>query len=268
MPISATWTNPSGGGALDLLTGSILTQTWVEAMASNFLYLAGTAGTFNSVVIGTGGLTITAGNLAVNTSIVAQYAEIIGGSTTAVAGSAIGLVVAPTLTAAATSDSLMGIEVIPTYTVAGHTGVNAYGILLQSVTSGATNNYGLYVAAPSGGSTANIGVYIAGGGMTVQAGGINVAANGINVTGTGVFNSAVTVGAGLTVTGDIIGTGDVYGPSGTTGATTGFIRISAANGAPTGAVSSVAGRAAIYYDASANQICVWNGVWKKTVALT
>jgi hypothetical protein len=44
VPVSSTWTNPSAAGTLDLSTGSVLTEGWTDAVASNFLYLGGVAG--------------------------------------------------------------------------------------------------------------------------------------------------------------------------------------------------------------------------------
>lgn len=44
MPITATWTSPAAAGTLDLSTGSVLTEGWTDAVASNFLYLGSTVG--------------------------------------------------------------------------------------------------------------------------------------------------------------------------------------------------------------------------------
>lgn len=44
MPVSTTWVNPVAGGALDLATGAIITETWVDGVASDLLRLGGTTG--------------------------------------------------------------------------------------------------------------------------------------------------------------------------------------------------------------------------------
>lgn len=44
MPVSTTWVNPAAGGALDLATGAIITETWVDGVASDLLRLGGTTG--------------------------------------------------------------------------------------------------------------------------------------------------------------------------------------------------------------------------------
>lgn len=61
--------------------------------------------------------------------------------------------------------------------------------------------------------------------------------------------------------------GNVYAKAGTTSMTDGFFYIPAAAGAPSGAPTSVSGRAPMYYDSTNNNFYVYNGAWKK-VSLT
>lgn len=50
MPITTTWVNPSAGGALDLATGSILTEAWCDGVASDLLRLGGVTGAVTQTV--------------------------------------------------------------------------------------------------------------------------------------------------------------------------------------------------------------------------
>lgn len=59
----------------------------------------------------------------------------------------------------------------------------------------------------------------------------------------------------------------IYADPGTTGMTTGFMRIAAAAGAPTGAPSAVTGTVPMYYDTTNNKFYIYNGAWK-SVTLT
>lgn len=53
MPISTTWVNPSAGGALDLATGSVLTEAWCDGVASDLLRLGGVGGAVTQTVFTT-----------------------------------------------------------------------------------------------------------------------------------------------------------------------------------------------------------------------
>lgn len=44
MPITTTWVSPAAAGVLDLATGSILTETWCDGVASDLLRLGGVTG--------------------------------------------------------------------------------------------------------------------------------------------------------------------------------------------------------------------------------
>lgn len=61
----------------------------------------------------------------------------------------------------------------------------------------------------------------------------------------------------------VIGSGSV-----STSATDGFLYITSCNGTPTGVPTAYAGRPALVYDLTNNKICVYNGAWKQTAALT
>lgn len=68
MVVSLTWTNPGAGGALDLATNAVLTESWVDAVASNLLVLGGaTGGTYTGTFTATGG--VWASYLAAGTAI-------------------------------------------------------------------------------------------------------------------------------------------------------------------------------------------------------
>jgi hypothetical protein len=44
MTVISAWTDPSPGGSLDLTAGTIVTEAYTDAIASNFLWLAGSTG--------------------------------------------------------------------------------------------------------------------------------------------------------------------------------------------------------------------------------
>lgn len=79
------------------------------------------------------------------------------------------------------------------------------------------------------------------------------------------YNLATVIGTHYT-NGDFnVGAGAALATS----ATGGFLLISSSAGAPTGVPTNyAAGRLPLHYDSTNNQIYVYNGAWKKTVALT
>lgn len=85
------------------------------------------------------------------------------------------------------------------------------------------------------------------------------ASNTLMVTnGAGVRRFAIDTNSNV-----VIGSGALA-----TGATNGFLYISSSAGAPTGVPTAFTGRVTLHYDSTNNQIYVYNGAWKKTVALT
>jgi len=56
--------------------------------------------------------------------------------------------------------------------------------------------------------------------------------------------------------------GDIYGSTGATNMTGGFVYIPAAAGAPTGTPTTIAGQVPMYYDTANNRFYVYNGSWK------
>lgn len=232
--------------------GQIVTDVQMNAQVrDNWLATFGTTGQLQAAVA-VSGFTLSTGNLAIGTAAQANVGLYVTQTVNASGNQADGILISPNLVAAANADQLFGLNVVSTYNTNGKTGVICYGVNIGGpVATGASNAYTLALAAPSGASGQNIALLVTSGGITISAGGLTVTAGGIAVNG-----------------GDIVGVGEIYAASATTGMTTGFVRIAAANGAPSGTVSTVSGRAAIYYDAAANQLCVWNGVWKKTAVLT
>lgn len=90
----------------------------------------------------TGGV-YTTNQLSVQGSFSASSAALINPTLTAISGSARGLYINPTLTAAANNDSLTGLQIQPTNTVGAFTGTNAYGLFINNIT-GAATNYAIY----------------------------------------------------------------------------------------------------------------------------
>ena len=46
MTINATWTSPVASGTLDLDTDEVISETWVDAVASNFNFIGGVSGVY------------------------------------------------------------------------------------------------------------------------------------------------------------------------------------------------------------------------------
>lgn len=121
-------------------------------------------------------LTVSSGNLGVNTSINAAYAVNIGGSSLS-GTTQIGLLSAPTYSSSATSEGVglyvqpataassftlttaTGLRIDNTSEGAGSAITTMRGIYVNSMTAGSTSNYGIYVDAPSGGSTNTAGYF-------------------------------------------------------------------------------------------------------------
>jgi hypothetical protein len=205
MPVSNTWVNPSAAGALDLSVGSVLTEGWVDSVASNFLVLGGTAGLLHTgaysvsgLLTASAGLTVTTGNVGIgNAAItnntlyilgaVAQNAAVVVAGTLQAAG-ALGALfyTAANVQSVANSDALYGAYVAPAWLANTHTGLTATTIRVTpgTVPAGFTSNIGLQVDAPSGGGTSNFGIRVAGGSPAIQidAGGIII--NGNTTLGT------------------------------------------------------------------------------------
>lgn len=221
--------------------GQIVTDVQMNAQVrDNWLATFGTTGQLQAAVA-VSGFTISTGNLGIGTPAQANVGLYVTQTVNAAGNQADGILISPNLVAALNADQLFGLNVVPTYNTNGKTGVICYAVNIGGpVATGASNAYTLALAAPSGASGQNIALLVSSGGITVNGGGINV------------------------TSGDIVATTDIYGAAATTGMTTGFVRIAAAAGPATGAVSSVSGRAAIYYDSSNDRLYVWNGTWKKT----
>lgn len=122
-----------------------------------------------------------------------------------------------------------------------------------------TNMRGLWIKSPTKGAASTItnlyGIYVED--MTVG----------------GTINAALTTGLGTVHFGgwfDIFANGDIKLGNDTQGtaSTTGHMYIISVAGAPTGVPAGHTGHVAMEYDSTNNQIYVYNGAWKKTVALT
>jgi hypothetical protein len=136
-----------------------------------------------------GGLTVTAGNVGIGTAaqtgraieiqaipstgggtrgIVIEYTA--DSSSTSLADGFVGNV--GTAAAAFTCTTLSQFHALNPPKGAGSTITNAYGLLVDAITSGNTNNYGINIGAPSGGSGLNLGLY--NGGLSRFDGGIGI----------------------------------------------------------------------------------------------
>lgn len=108
--------------------------------------------------------------------------------------------------------------------------------------------------------------------VSFRQGPTNVASVKGVAPGDGTVALAITTSSGgvetekVRVTGPgslVVGTGAV-----STAATDGFLYLPTCAGTPTGAPTAFAGTAAVVYDSVNDKICVYNGGWKKTAALT
>lgn len=137
-----------------------------------------------ALIIDSGGLVVTAGNIAIGSVTSSAISLRIGSSLVNAAGQ-YGIQVSVTGGGGATTE-FYGVNVgLTTSAIAGLIGkaasfhasnliknapstiTSAYGLIVDSITVGNTNNYGIYVDTPSGGSGHNVGVYVAGGGIGI-----------------------------------------------------------------------------------------------------
>jgi hypothetical protein len=77
-------------------------------------------------------------------------------------------------------------------------------------------------------------------------------------------NATITAKAGARIIGGLV----VGSAALATNATTGFLYLPTCAGTPSGAPEAQTGTAAVVYDTTNNKICVYNGAWKQTAALT
>ncbi len=187
MTVQLVWTNPGAGGSMDLSTGNVLPESWVDAVASNFLVLGGTAAGLH-----TGNLQVT-GNLSVGAAVstinglfvvpAALTGVVQTGVFSNVAGTAAGTTEIAGFSAyafpsvAMTVATAVGFHALNPAKASGATVTNDVGFLAETLNQG-FNNYGVMVLPPSGGAGNNFGIYVLGGspGIYVGAGGLTVAA--------------------------------------------------------------------------------------------
>lgn len=122
------------------------------------------------------GLTITAGNVGVG-GAPAATAGVSVVSTALTGATQYGVRSAPVASSAASGGSVYAFSAVPTTSSGLAVGIaagyyastpvlggggaeitSAYGILIDTITTGTTNNYGIFIAPPSGGSTLNVGL--------------------------------------------------------------------------------------------------------------
>lgn len=151
------------------------------------------------------------------------------------------------VTASITLGSLVGASVQMTTAVAVITVTDMIGVLVKDPVKGGTstitNLYGLKVENLTDGVN-NFAIWTDAGQIRFGPGGLS---------------NFVVDAAGEV----ILGRDNL-----TTGTTTGAVHIQKVAGAPTGAPATPTGHVALVYDSTNNQIYVYNGAWKKTVALT
>jgi hypothetical protein len=168
--------------------------------------------TLNAPVIGTGGLTVTAGGVGIGTSAgPATYGLLVGGTLATTTASAAGISVLATFPSTS-SASIWGVEAAPSTVAAtfaagilasfhaaqgtrgtGSSITTNAGLCVDPMTNGSTNNYGVFVSTqPSGGSGSNVGVQVGATIGTIQAG--IVVNNGIVLA-----NSGPSIGVASTV---------------------------------------------------------------------
>lgn len=137
------------------------------------------------ITVSAGGITVTNGNAGIGVVPLAQLALRIGGTITALGGSAFAMQSDANLTlkAAATNDNLFGWYFNgPTWNANGQTGLSAYGarINVGTVPAGFTNAVCLSIDPPSGASGLNLGIDSAGLTRLQVATGIGVVPNESN----------------------------------------------------------------------------------------
>lgn len=174
-------TRLSIGSANNLLTVSGGIPAWTASPSVTTLTTSG-------LVTAGNGLVVTAGNAAVNSSVVTNIGLAVAGTMSGSVGE-YGIVVNATADSSATTTAaginvnmstansaftcmnLASILVAPVIKGAASTVTSAYGLLVQQQNATCTNAYGIYITAPTGGSSINYGLY--NGGSSVLAGGIS-----------------------------------------------------------------------------------------------
>jgi len=189
------------------LTGKTLTS---PHMTTAVVDAGGLTITSGGETITAGGLTVTAGNVGIGTAA-ADYGMLqLSGALTSSQQTQYGIIAQPVTSSNGTTESVAvwaraGTAAVA-FTVttaadfhagnplkgAGSTITSAYGLLVDSITSGNTNNYGIYVGAPSGGSVANIGIYNNGSTVLAGVGGIQM----LNVAAFSAGSKYLTIDAG------------------------------------------------------------------------
>lgn len=127
------------------------------------------------------------------------------------------------------------------------------------------NNVGLGLAAGVTSSAFTASGYRTQGGAFLAAD----AAGGLTIASTDGTAGAIRFATGGSTTRwTMRADGEWYGPAGSTTMGVGFNRMPGAAGAPTGTPDAITGTFAFYYDSTNNKICVYNGAWRCTAALT
>lgn len=206
---SSTVTAGAEGGTMILRTMQSGAMTTVVTLSSAGLTTLanGLTVTAGGAVVTAGGLQVTAGNVGVGTAPISNVGLFLSETVTASGGNAFGLASGPTLTAAANSDVLTGLQTKPVIATATKTGLTVYGHQIdlsqgqatgvttaigqriETVTVGVTNDYGEFILAPSGGGTNNAHMVLgsaANGGTQI----IDTSVAGCKLTTAGAWTSA------------------------------------------------------------------------------
>lgn len=215
MPVSATWVSPAAGGPLDLSVGSIISEGWMDSVASDLLVLGGITGLVHTggMTITAGGLSVTAGNLGIgvaastdrllwanstpSSAATTTYGIVstgVAASTTTVSFDGV-FSAASTTAAAYTLATLTDFHAVTPVKGAGSAITSAYGLLVDPINVGNVNNWGVYINAPSGGSGQNVSLAALGGMMLAGT----APTVGVNQIGLGYGFSASATGGGLSI---------------------------------------------------------------------
>lgn len=146
-------------------------------------------GSGNPVIVNSGGLQVTAGNVGIGGAPVANAAITVQGTAASSGGYAVGGMDIISAVDSSTTNNAWGIHAKVTTSAASYTLSTLYeiaaanptkgagstistlvGVYVESMTAGSTNNYGIYVNTPSGGSGTNQVIGSASGGYLSTAG--------------------------------------------------------------------------------------------------
>lgn len=168
----------TSSGLLTASTGLTVSASGITVTGNSTI--TGTLGGLTGLTVVSGGLTVTAGNVGIGVAPFVSTGLYVASNATLTGTGQSGMYLQPTASSAATVSmdgvlsqpitaaaaftcaAVAGLHAQSPIKGAGSTITSAYGLLVDSLTSGNTNNYGIYVGAPSGGSGDNQSLRVGG----------------------------------------------------------------------------------------------------------